>query len=154
MKDTGKKTAVKFVFPKRLSTFKAIRKSIPATLFYILGIMLVLWLLPEKAWYLKKEGIFVIGIFGIWRYLWQLLHIIRMLIYKYKVFPAMRKVADDLKDKYPRRLYFLIPSFYETPGITSVVFQALMRECSSLPCEIIMVISVGSERGTIHQPYN
>ncbi len=106
----------------------------------------MLSLIPERAWYLRPEGLFVISAFGLWRYSWQFLHIIRMLIYKNKRFPGLRKATEQLKNKYPRRLYFVIPSYFEMPEITVNVFHAIMRECMHLPCQsIVIVISVGSE---------
>ncbi len=63
----------------------------------------------------------------------------------------MREEACRLEDKYPKRLYFVIPSYFEMPEIVLKVFKSIMDECSSLPCEMISIImSVGSQEEVNH----
>ena len=141
---------MEFVLPKPLSRTEALQKSLLATGFYVALIVCLLWALPERAWYEKPHGFFIIGFFGIWRYSWQIVHIVRMKIYQKRCFPALRKAADALTNKYPRRLYFMIPSYFEMPLITEAVFRSIVRECLPLPCEVTLVISVGSQKEIRH----
>lgn len=125
---------------------EAVRQSIGVTLVYLLFIFLVFWALPDRAWIFRSQGFITLSLFGAWRYGWQLLHVIRMLIFKNRYYPKLSAAAAALPVKYPRRLYFVIPSYYEMPEITYKVFHSIMKECEPLPCEsIVMAISVGSE---------
>ena len=139
-----KSKIVDFVRPKGLNIWQAVRVSLPITLWYLAAIAFLLVLLPERAWYVKKEGIIVFGLFGLWRYAWQVLHLVRQHIFKNHFFPALREKANELKEKYPKRIYFMIPSFFELPAITRLVFYSVVRECLTVPCEVVAVISVGS----------
>lgn len=133
--------------PKLLTTKEAAIKSLPTTFVYLLAIFILIKLIPEEGWYIKRHtGMIVIGLFAIWRYLWQVTHVVRMLKYRRSYFPSIRKQADALEDKYPGRLFFVIPSYFEMPEITERVFRSIMDECKDLTCRSIMiVISVGSQ---------
>ncbi len=128
------------------SVAQAAARSLPVTFFWLCATACLLWFLPERAWLVKKEGVVVFGLFGLWRYLWQLVHIVRQRIYGKTFFPKLRKAAEALEDKYPKRIYFMIASYFELPSISRMVILSVLRECAKTPCEAVMVISVGSEQ--------
>jgi len=125
---------------------QAVLKAIPPTLAYLAVAVLVLWALPERAWYIKRQALVAISLFGMWRYAWQVIHAVRHVIYKRRVFPRLRAEADAVKQPYPERLYIMVPSFKEDFNVTERVFQALVRDVLDLPSQVMIVASVGSDK--------
>jgi glycosyltransferase Alg8 len=125
---------------------EAIASSAVPVIFWLGIATLILWSLPDRAWYIKTKGLYFIGIIGIWRYTWVLLNFFRAMYWCRVKLPKLRKAADALPRKYPRRLYFLIPSYHEDRQVTRRVFCALIREIQSLPSEVIAAVSVGSQK--------
>jgi len=67
--------------------------------------------LPTGGWVLKPYGLVLwLGGLGLVRYGWQLLHAGRAYYYRFVAFPRLRRAADRLGERYPRRLFFVIPS--------------------------------------------
>ena len=99
--------------------------------------------LPDRAWQIRPDHLIVIGVLGLWRYSWMLLHIVRALIYQVVTFPRIRRRADALPDDqaYPDRLYFLIPTFKEQPWITQHMLHAVLREVAPLPCKTTLLVT-------------
>ena len=123
---------------------------------------IILYSLPERAWDLKFHGLIAIGIIGIWRYSWFLLNVINAFIYKNFVFPKLKKKAFNSFLKYPRRVYFMIPSYKEDFEVSRQVFTALALEVYKIPSEVYVFVAVGSKEEAkfieriikIHDPLN
>jgi len=128
----------------RLSVPQAIRAAVPTTLLVVLPLLLVLPLVWGEATKVKSS-VLLLGVLGLWRYGWQLIHNVRAWVYKYLVFPGLRRAVSQLSDPWPERLFFLIPSFQEDEEVSRIVFNALMEEVWNLPCQVILAVSVGSE---------
>ncbi len=107
--------------------------------------LIILFSLPEKAWSLKLHGLFAIAFIGLWRYSWFALNVINALIFRYIRFPQMKKRAFSVNNPYPKRLYFMIPSYKESFEVSAQVFKALCIEVYKIPSEIYVFVSVGSE---------
>lgn len=135
---------------QRLPARQGIAASIIPVVFWLSVAALILWSLPEQAWYIKSKGLYFIGVIGFWRYSWVLLNFLRAKYWCRVRFPRIRRAADALSQKYPGRLYFLIPSYHEDRQVTRQVFCALIREIQTLPCEVIAVVSVGSQEEADH----
>ncbi|TIH20232.1 glycosyltransferase [Marinifilum sp. JC120] len=129
----------------QLPWYEAAKASIPATACYLLFAWAVLAALPERAWDIKNGIIISFSLFGIWRYSWQMWHIVRHYRYSLSYFPRLRAEAMSLKDKYPKRLYIMVPSFKEDKSVSQLVFSALIRESLTIPSEIFIYASVGSD---------
>lgn len=73
---------------------------------------------------------FVIGILGIWRYSWWSVHVIRAEIYQRKVFPNIRKKAEQVWQSgwRPRHVHFMMTTFRERRDTTEKVMQSICRE--------------------------
>lgn len=119
-------------------------------LFWFIVGLIFLIPLPAVAWKIKLSGTLPIAIVGIWRYTWFFINYFQSLIYKKRVFPKIRKKASKLKNPYPLRLYFLIPSYKEEKNTTRKVFSSLVREVYKIPSEIYAYVSVGSEEEAIY----
>lgn len=131
--------------PERLPPGRAIIKALPPTAVYLAVAALLLIALPDRAWYIKRQALIAISLFGLWRYAWQVVHAVRHWYYRKHAFPRLRVAADGLEDPFPKRLFVMVPSFQEDFNVTEMVFEALVREARSIPSDVIMVASVGSE---------
>lgn len=120
-------------------------QSLPVTCFYLLLAWAIVAALPERAWSVKTQALVVIGFFGLWRYLWQAIHAVRHIIYRHKVFPRLRDEAMALEEKYPERLYIMVPSYKEEFQVSQLVFEAIIREAQTVPSRVLVCASVGSE---------
>ncbi len=105
----------------------------------------VLLLLPERAWDIKFHGLVAIAFVGIWRYSWFMLNLINAFIYMKWKFPKLLKKTLALKNPYPKRVYFMIPSYKEKFSVSEQVFTALVNEVYRIPSEVYVFVSVGSE---------
>lgn len=113
-----------------------------------LGIVaVVLVLLPKDAQRLSIESVAMIGLIGMWRYLWMLTHVVRAVIYEHFVYPKIRFEADSLpeEEKFPERVYFLVPSWKEKPEVSERSLSSLLDESASIPSKVTIIINAGSE---------
>ena len=138
------------------------KKNIVFFLFWASVSLFILIFLPERAWEIKFHGLIAIGIIGIWRYLWFLINVINAFIYRYFVFPQLKKKAFKSPFKYPKRVYFMIPSYKEDFEVSRQVFTALALEVYKIPSEVYVFVAVGSDEEAkyieriikIHDPLN
>ena len=122
-------------------------RAMPVVAVYF-GLALVIFLfLPDRARAIPLESIAVLGVIGIWRYLWLITHCIRAAIYEHIYYPKLKFQANQLSDaqKYPNRLYFLIPTFKEKPQVTRSMFNSVLNETGQLPSEVVVFVNSGSE---------
>lgn len=129
----------------RPTTWQAVIKSIPVTLFYLFVSWAIVASLPDRAWNLKTQALVAMSLFGFWRYSWQFIHVIRHWRYRKTVFPKLRAEAMGLEDKYPKRLYVMVPSYKEEFHVSQLVFEALIREAQTVPSKVVIYASVGSD---------
>ncbi|AAC07558.1 glycosyltransferase family 2 protein [Aquifex aeolicus] len=116
-------------------------------LFFWLGIsFIILALLPGRAWDLKFHGFLAIAAIGVWRYTWFAINALNALIYNFYVYPKYRRILKKVKNPYPRRLYFMIPSYKESPRVSEIVFMSLVQECYKIPSEVYVFVAVGSKK--------
>lgn len=111
---------------------------------YTLLLVAVVAMLPPMA--LDPESkmfIFVIGGLAMWRYSWGLVHYVRHLIYRFSVFPRMRKKAEASGDTFmPPHVYLLVTSFRIETETTVKVFEATIREAISCGIPTTIVASI------------
>lgn len=132
--------------PRRLDRRSAVLQSLPPTIIYLSVALLVVAFLPARAWYFKGHTLIAISLFGMWRYSWQVVHVIRHWWYRNHMFPKLRAAANAVSNPHPQRLYIMVPSFKEDPNITEMVFESLVREARSIKSQVMIVASVGSDR--------
>ena len=122
-------------------------RAIPVVAFYFGLAFLIFIFLPDSAREIPLESIAVLGIIGMWRYLWLLTHCVRAAVYEYLVYPKMQFKASQLPEetKYPNRLYVLIPTWKEKPAVTRRMLQSVMTETDAIPSEVIVFVNAGSD---------
>ncbi|HEY9687721.1 MAG TPA: glycosyltransferase [Coleofasciculaceae cyanobacterium] len=94
------------------------------------------------------EKVYLVGLIGLWRYSWQLIHLIRSKLYLKAVWPLLRQKIDAHPEPFPRRLYFLIPSYQEMPTTTEKMLHSVIREALPIAdqVQVTVVISMASEQ--------
>lgn len=124
---------------------RAAALSLPPTLFYLVVAYGLLAVMPDSVYDLWLRGAYALGLFGMWRYGWQVIHLVRHWIYMQRVYPRLRHEADAHPCPWPSNLYVVVPSFKEIPEISEQVFRSIVRELSPLPCQCVLVANVGSD---------
>lgn len=92
---------------------------------------IALMMLPNYIWDPQaREFVYIIGILGIWRYLWWFTHYMRALTFSGIVYPRMRERAAALWDSgwRPRHIHIQMTTFREHREISEAVIRALVRE--------------------------
>jgi len=138
--------------PARPGALEAALRSLPATLIYLVTALALLQTLPPGFFHSLHAGWVAFGAIGMARYLWLLTNQIRAAVYLNWHFPRLRQVERAHPDPYPRRLFVVVPSYKEDPGITERCVAALAREVSLLPSWVCVVFSVADadETDRIH----
>lgn len=128
-----------------------ILRAVPVFIFYCFVIAVLYLLVPRRVLIggheLFLKGIVTVGLIGLWRYGWQLTHIIRAAIYEHVRYPRMvletEKLPDD--ERYPDRLIFVVPTVREKPEVSHQMLSSLLRETRDLPSVVTIVINSGSD---------
>lgn len=100
----------------------------------------------------SKQFIFLIGALAIWRYGWGLVHFIRALIYKNRVFPRLRASCQRQgHDAMPPHVYLLITSFRIHSDTSITVFRAAVDEAihANIPCTIVASLVEGADEALV-----
>ncbi len=120
--------------------------ALPLLFWTALALPLFLWS-RNRAYPLEHGALLAIGLFGAWRYGWQLLHFVRAWLYARFHFPALRRHVDTVAaaGRFPRRLFVVVASYLEEPWVSVESFQSLMANLSELPCEATVIVAVGSD---------
>ena len=107
----------------------------------VLGVIvaLALFLLPlaggGKFWATHRLGVLIaLGGLAFWRWSWFMFQNVRAIIYRYVVYPRLRRAADHaLATCGPvPEVTVLATTYHEKPWITSAVFGSIFRELSTL----------------------
>lgn len=130
-----------------VSLFMRLVRAIPVVAFYFACAIGIFMMLPERAREIPLESIAVLGFIGLWRYLWLITHCVRAAIYEYVVYPKMQFKASQLEDheKYPERMFFLIPTWKEKPKVTHSMFNSVLNECATIPSKVTIFVNAGGD---------
>jgi mannuronan synthase len=100
-------------------------------LVFFAGCVTALSIFPNTIWHEDtKEFIYIIGLLGIWRYLWWFTHWMRALTYASVRYPRMRDMAAELWESgwRPRHIHVQMTTFREHREISEAVIESLCRE--------------------------
>lgn len=115
-----------------------------AHLLFLLGVAVVATSLPKQAYAIidSKTGL-AIGLIGLWRYGWGLLHFLRNLIYRAYAYPKLkRRAIAATRGAPPPPAYLLVTSFRIPTGTTVPVYQAAIRAARAAPAPVTIVASI------------
>lgn len=111
---------------------------------FVLVLAAVGLVLPQSWWDgASPDFLMLIGVIGIWRYGWGLLHLVRSVIYRRLVFPRMRRKVEALGEAVmPSHVYLLVTSFRISAQTTELVYRGAIEEARrcGLPCTLVASI--------------
>jgi len=122
-------------------------RALPIVLFYLGLIFLVFALLPASAKKMPLESLVVIGFVGAARYLWLITHCTRAAIFEHYVYPRIRFAISQMREeeKYPQRVFFLIPTWREKPEVSRQMLTSVLDEVGRVPCNATILVNAGSD---------
>jgi glycosyltransferase Alg8 len=85
------------------------------------------------------DSLVALGIIGIWRWSWLILHALRSAIYRIWQFPHWRKRANRVPVTELPPVAIVIPTYKEKPWITERVFRAIAIEAKTLSYPLTLV---------------
>jgi mannuronan synthase len=111
---------------------------------FILFVVAVAMAIPNDALGAKPRDLFlVLGIIGIWRYAWGLLHFSRCIWFKLFAFPRKRRLADKAAQISGfGHAFMLVTSFRIDAATTSKVYAAAFEAAASAPGGGTVVASI------------
>jgi len=134
---------------KRVGKKEALKSFIQVFSIYVFLSFILAYISFHYFNYQKNTNVLItIGIIGIWRYSWRITHFIRAIIYNFYEYPRLKKLVNSLpkNKKFPKHIYFLIPSYKEEPWITLETFKSILDNLSNIPSTATLVVSTGSDK--------
>lgn len=118
----------------------------PVLLLFLGPLLVILYLVYPQIYLLKHGAVIALGLFAAWRYGWMSLNYVRALLYAKIYYPRLKRRIAALppERRYPKHIFFLIPSYGEESWVTKSVFQALFREILQIPSRVTIVVATGS----------
>ena len=94
---------------------------------YLTAMLLVALAIPHAALSQAQGAVFVLGVVGVWRYLWAGTNFARALWYQRVAFPRMKRrvLALHAARKTAPHAFFLVTSFKIEPEVTTRVYQSI-----------------------------
>ena len=125
----------------------AIISFIPVAIFYISIALMILYVIYPKISLLKNEILISLTIFAIWRYGWMFLNYLRASIYRFYFYPKLKKRISLLSEdeRYPKHLYFMIPSYKEEAWVSVETFRSILREVNTIPSDVTIVVATAED---------
>jgi len=132
----------------RYDSALAIRSWIVPALIYLSIVAIIVGFLFPKFFLLHYDALLVLSIFAFWRYGWMIFNYIRAFIYAKLVYPKRKREVQNLHEsiKYPKKLYFLIPSYQEDEWVSVETFNSIFSQIGSIPSEVVLVVSTASKK--------
>jgi glycosyltransferase Alg8 len=98
-------------------------------------------------YYVKNGVLIAVAFVGFWRYTMTVVNWIRALIYGFWVYPRLRARGEALPyaERFPKHIYFIIPSYKEEPWVSVEVFQSLYADLETLPVRATLIVSTATD---------
>jgi mannuronan synthase len=118
---------------------------------FVLFLVALILAIPEQSLNSHpRDALVVVGIIGIWRYSWGLLHFFRCIWFNHITFPETRRQADlALTNQTLGHAYMLVTSFRIDASTTSKVYRAAFAAASMAPAGgtvVASLVELGDER--------
>ncbi len=113
---------------------------------YFGACFMILTLVPNSIWDPEIQAItYVIGILGLWRYLWWFTHFVRAIIYGRVVYPRLRARGETIwKSGWrPRHIHFMMTTFREHREITEAVIRGIVSQVREAGCAATIWLGSG-----------
>ncbi len=133
---------------QRFDEQKALYSFVRPLLIYGSSVTVLLIILQPQLYLLKHGAVITLSLFALWRYSWMLLNYSRALIYRFYYYPMLRYRAQQLPEeaKYPKNLYFMIPSYKEDFWVSVECFRSILAEIRTIPSHVTIVVATSESR--------
>lgn len=130
-----------------ISTGARLLRAVPIVVAYLVLIVVVFLMMPERAQRIPLESLIVFGAIGLFRYASVALHCIRAVIYEYYLYPKLRFQVDNMseEEKTPKRVFFIIPTAGEKPEVSRQMLGSVLDEAATISSQVIIIVNAGSE---------
>ncbi len=131
----------------RYGLYSALLSFIPVGIFYATISLALLYFIYPHIYLLKNEVLITLSLFALWRYGWMLSNYSRALIYRFYMYPKIKKQINNLPTniKYPKHLYFMIPSYKEEDWVSIETFRSILREVQTIYSDITIVVATAEK---------
>jgi glycosyltransferase Alg8 len=111
---------------------------------FVLVVALCAALLPQQAFDAKaRDVVLVVGVIGLWRWSWGLLHLVRSIWFRHLRFPTLRRKAELMAKKSGLgHAYMLITSFRIDAPTTYKVYRGAFIAAANAPAGATIVCSI------------
>lgn len=132
---------------KRFGKADGLRSFVEPFLIYGAVASLLFYVMMPYVYYAKNETLIVVGVFATWRYGWLLLNYIRAFIYAKLIYPSLQKKIATLpyEKKFPKHIYFSIPSYKEEAWVSVETFKSIMLELDRIPSSATIIVSTSGD---------
>ena len=119
----------------------------------VLAALLLLALLPQEDLPTVTEGLLTLGLIGLWRWGWGGVHFVRAMIYRRRVFPRLRAIAEGAP--LPPALYVVVTSYRISPEMNAAVYGRLLDEACrlGLPCCVVACVTDAADAHLLRQVF-
>jgi glycosyltransferase Alg8 len=136
----------------------ALLSFLPVSIFYISVAFIVLYFIYPHIYLLKNEVLITLTFFALWRYGWMILNYSRALIYRVYAYPKIKSQIADIPEskRYPKHLYFMIPSYKEESWVSIETFRSIISEVQKIPSDVTIVVATAEDKedAVITQMFN
>ncbi len=127
--------------------FKKSRLIIALEVYFYLAVLFVIYtLIEDDLQHLRGESVLLgLGLLGLWRWSWWLVHIIRSLIYRWLVYPRTARRGRRLWQKgwRPDEVVFMMTTYKEDPDITARVIRSIIDETLRVGTSARLLVGTG-----------
>ncbi len=126
----------------------ALLSFIPVGLFYATISLILLYFIYPHIYLLKNEVLITLSLFAIWRYGWMIINYSRALIYRFYSYPKIKEEIAHIPEhlKYPKHLYFMIPSYKEEDWVSIETFRSILSEVQTIPSAVTIVVATAEKK--------
>jgi mannuronan synthase len=133
---------------RRFGRKTALKSLVVPGVFYLTLAFCTGFLFWPYFYYMKNETLIVLGSFAIWRYGWQATHYLRAIFYSLFYYPRLKKRAAALPEnlRFPKHLFFIIPSYNEEAWVSREAFHSILSEIGKIPSSATLIVATGSDK--------
>ncbi len=121
----------------------ALKSFVSVAFIYMPLAFFILYLIYPKVYLLKNEVIISLSLFALWRYGWMFLNYTRSFLYRFYLYPKLKNKVKKIPQnrRYPKQLYFMIPSYKEDSWVSVETFRSILTEIDSISSEVTIVVA-------------
>jgi glycosyltransferase Alg8 len=110
---------------------------------YLLALGALVLNAPAQLWTAdSRDFVILLGLLGVWRWGWQIVQLVRALVYRWLVFPRWRAQAEELSEMGPLAPAFFCLTCYRIPPQTvALALRAAIQDATAYGGEVTLVVA-------------